>query len=105
MTVSVLVQRRPADYQGPDISDTLIATDAQAMARGRKEIDKNFSDRVLVSGSCPMQPDMQPGKIIAMTDLQTGQYRAMLKNFALTITRQQDGSFTAATNITMEREA
>lgn len=105
MSVSVLVQRLPADYQGSDISDPLIATDAQAMARGRTEIDKNFSDRVIVSGTCPLHTDMQPGKIIAMTDLQTGQYRAMLKTFSLTIDRRADGSFTAVTNISMEREA
>jgi hypothetical protein len=105
MSVSVIVQRLPADFQGADISDPLIATEAQAVERGRMEIERNCSDRVMVSGTCPLQTYMQPGKIIHVTDLQLGEYRAMLRSFALTIDRQADGSFTAVTNIVMEREA
>jgi len=47
---------------------------------------------------------MPPGSILSVTDVQLGQYRAMLKSFAVTIDRQADGSFSAVTNITKERE-
>jgi len=102
--ISIIVQRAPADRQGPDISDPLIATEAQAMARGRAEIDQNSTDRVQSSETCPMLGYMPPGSILSVTDVQLGQYRAMLKSFAVTIDRQADGSFSAVTNITKERE-
>lgn len=103
--ISIIVQRPPADYQGPDISDPLIATEAQAQARGREEIDRSGSDRVIVSGTCPLHSYMRPGSMVLVTDIQLGQYPAMLKSFALTMDRQPDGSFTATTNVTLEREA
>lgn len=103
MTVSVIVQRSPADTQGPDITDPLIATEQQAMERGRVEIERNSTDRVIISGSCPLHSYMQPGQTVQMTDLQTGVYFAMLSSFALTIDRQPDGSHTAVSNITLER--
>ncbi len=105
MSVSVIVERSPADNQGADISDPLISIEAQGRERGRREIDKNSTDRVTVSGTCPLHTYMQPGAIVQMTDLQTGQYRAMLKSFSLSIDRQENGSFSAVTNISMEREA
>lgn len=103
--ISIIVQRTPADFQGPDISDPLIATEDQAMARGRAEIDKNATDRVIVSGTCPLHSYMRPGSIVLVTDMQMGQYRAMLKSFALVMDRQKDGQFAATTNVTLEREA
>lgn len=105
MTVSVIVQRAPADFQGQDITDPLIATDAQAIERGRIEIERKYSDRFTVSGTCPLHTYMQPGKIVQVTDLQKGEYQAILRMFSLTIDRQADGNFTAVTNIVMEREA
>ena len=104
MTVSVTVQRLPADFQGKDVSDPLIATEAQAVERGRMEIERNCSDRMMVSGTCPLHTYMQPGKIVQVTDLQKGEYRALLRMFSLTIDRQGEDSFTAVTNIVMERE-
>lgn len=105
MSVSVVVQRSPGDFQGQDISDPLIATEAQAVERGRNEIESSCSDRMQVSGTCPMQPWMQPGKIVQVTDLQQGEYRAMIRSFSLSIDRQADGTFTARSNIVLEREA
>lgn len=102
--ISVIVRRSPYDFQGADISDPLIASDAQAVARGRAAIDENCSDRVMVSGTCPLQIYMQPGSIVEVTDLQLGSYRAMLHLFSLTIDRQKDGSFTAMSNVVLERE-
>ena len=102
--ISVIVQRNPADFQGPDISDPLIATDAQAVARGTAEVDKLSTDRVDVSGTCSLHSYMEPGSIVLVTDLQLGQYKAMLKMFSLSVTRQPNGTFSASTNVTLERE-
>lgn len=102
--ISIIVQRAPADFQGADISDPLIATEAQAQARGRAEIDKKSTNRVQLSGVCPVRAYMQPGSVSLVSDLQQGQYPAMLRSFSLTIDRQKDGKFKATTNIVQERE-
>lgn len=103
--ISIIVQRAPGDSQGSDVSDKLISTELQAIARGTTEINKTCSDRVIVSGSCPARAYMEPGSICAVTDMQQGQYRAMLRSYSLTLETNGDGSFSAVTDITMEREA
>lgn len=99
--ISIIVQRAPADYQGPDIIDALIVTEAQAQAKGRSQITKHHHDRVRISGTCALQPYMAPGSIILYTDRGGKQHRCLLKSSSLTITRQQ-GGFTATSDITME---
>ena len=103
MTISIIVQRPPADYQGPDISDPLIASTAQAVARGTAEINKKSSNRVEVSGSMPLHPWMQQGKMVMVTELDGNQYMAMIRHCSITIDiNGQDLS--AVTNLILERE-
>ncbi len=99
--ISIVVQQTPADFQGPDIIDPLIVTDAMALSKGGVEISKNHKNRRSISGTCVLQPYMQPGSIVLYTDRQGNQFRALLKRSPLTIDRQKD-SFTATTNIVME---
>lgn len=104
IAISVIVKRRPADYQGDDISDPLIVTEAQARARGRAEIDKYCSNRVMVSGRCIFQHYMEPGKIVQVDDIQRGRYKGMLRSFSLSMDYKAGGKFSATTSIVVERE-
>lgn len=99
----IIVQRAPADFQGPDITDSLIVVPLQALRKGIAEINKTALSKVDVSGTVPLVPYMEPGKVALVTDLEIGQYKAVLKRCPLTIDRQQDGSFTATTSVVLQR--
>lgn len=101
---TVIVQRPPADRQGPDIISPLITSESIAVARGTAEIDLECSNRVLVSGAIPVQAAILPGTVVAVTDLETGAWRGMLRQFAVTIDRSEQG-LTATANVTIERVA
>jgi hypothetical protein len=105
MSISIIVERSPADRQGPDIVNSLIASEAQALQAGRAEIDTNSTDRFTVSGSSPISSYMEPGKIVQISDLQKGTYKSMLRNFSSSLTMQAPGSFSATTSVIVEREA
>jgi len=79
--ISIIVERSPGDNQGPDIVDSLIATEVQAVERGRVEIDKQSTNRMIISGSCPMRSYMEPGKLVQVSDLEQGNYIAMLRSY------------------------
>ena len=101
---SIIVQRSPADRQGPDIISAQIRTEAQAIARGTAEIDQNCSDRLLVSGSIVLQGLIMPGSVVAVTDAEQGQYRGMVLACGYTIDRNRD-TLTATGNVQIERIA
>ena len=103
--ISIIVQQPPGDFEGPQISDPLIVSEAQARAKGRSQILKNHKDRLRISGTCSLQPFMAPGAIVLYTDRQGKQHRCLLRQSALTITRQsveQGGGFSAKSDIVME---
>lgn len=101
--IFITAKRPPANKQGPDITDQLLSSEAQARERGRVEIDANCSNRTIVSGTCVIHSYMQPGKMVQVTDLEKGNYMAMLRSFSLSINRQKD-SFKATTNVILERD-
>ena len=101
--ISVIVQRAPADYQGPDISDPLISTAAQAVAKGTAEINKKSTNRKQLSVSMALQPWMQPGKLVLVTELDGDQYMAMIRHSSMTIDIVNK-ELTAVTNLILERE-
>lgn len=102
--ISIIVERAPADNQGPDIVDTLIATEVQAVERGRIEIDRQCTNRMMISGSCPMRSYMEPGKLVQVSDLEQGNYIAMLRSYAFDI-RIDVNSFSAVTSVVLEKVA
>ena len=102
--ISIIVQRPPADRQGPDIISAQIRTEAQAIARGRQEINENCSDRKIVTGAMPLAALIMPGSVVAVTDAEDGPWRGMVRTCAWTIDRAQ-GSLTAETSIQIERVA
>lgn len=102
--IAVLVQRPPADQQGPDISDNLITSEPVAVERGRNEIDRNSSSREIVTGSGALRAFLQPGSLIEVMDFEAGPWRGMVTGFSLSVTRSET-EFSADTNLTVERLA
>lgn len=100
--ISIIVERSPGDNQGPDIVDSLIASDVQAIERGRIEVDRQCTNRMIVSGSCPMRSYMEPGKLIQVSDLEQGNYVAMLRSYSFDI-RIGAGDFSATTSVVLEK--
>lgn len=102
--IAVIVQRPPADKQGPDISENLITSDPVAIERGRNEIDANCSNRETVTGSGPLQGWIPPGALAEVADMEQAAWRAKVRSCAITLTRG-DNDFTADVNLVMERLA
>lgn len=102
--ISVIVERQPADRQGPDISEPLITSEAVAVERGRNEIDASCSSREIVTGSGPLRGYLQPGKLIEIMDMESGPWRGRITAFSLTLTRGET-DFSADMNLTVERIA
>ncbi|MFA5682759.1 MAG: hypothetical protein WC999_15630 [Hydrogenophaga sp.] len=98
----IIVQRAPGDRQGPDIISAQIRTEAQAIARGTQEINRNCSDRLMVAGAMPLSELLAPGSVVAVTDLEQGVWRGMIRAMAWTIDRTQ-GGLTAETSVQIER--
>lgn len=101
--ISVIVQQQPADFQGPDIVDQMIATQAMALRRGSSAISRDHLDRRRISGTCGLRQYMRPGSIILYTDRAGEQHRCLLLQSPGTINRD-GGSFTATTNLVMEHK-
>ncbi len=97
----VIVERYPGDSQGPDISDQLITTEPVAIARGTAEIDYSCSDRRRITATGPVRDFLAYGDIVEVVDMEEGQYRAMVTDFAVTIDRRK-GSVTAQSSMIIE---
>jgi len=102
--ISVIVQRDPADKQGPEISEFLITSEQVAIERGRNEIDYNSSNREIVTGSGPLKGFIRPGSLVEVADMERSAWRAKVTGCALTLTRG-DADFSADINLTLERIA
>lgn len=100
----IIVQRPPGDRQGPDIISAQIRTAAQAIARATQKINRNCSSRLIVSGAMPLSELIPPGSVVAVTDLEQGVWRGMIRAMAWTINRT-DGGLTAETSVQIERVA
>lgn len=102
--ISVIAERQPADKQGPDISDPLITSSVVAVERGRNEIDKNSSNRELVTAAGPLKGFIRPGRLVEVADSEQAVWRGMVKSCAITISLDGD-EFTADINTETERVA
>ena len=101
--ISVIVERAPADRQGPDITDQLLTADPPARERGRNEIDRNSTNRSLVSLSGPYRGWRQPGELLHYIG-RRGSWVGMVRRSSLTIHRDGD-EFRADMALEIEREA
>jgi len=100
----VTVQRLPADRQGPDISDPLLTTIEAMTQRGRGEVNENAKSKMNVSGAMASSTDdIEPCSVIRVTDLEKGQYSAVVDSFSQ-VFDVKGKSFTASTSITFERD-
>lgn len=102
--MKIEVTRQPADRQGPDIVDAMLTTEQAGVERGRQEIDKHSTNRVIERGNCPQLDYMATGSLVNVTHAR-GSYRGKLKSWAMTIDISQDGrDFSISTAISIERE-
>lgn len=102
--ISVIVERSPADKQGPDISDPLITSVLVAVERGRNAIDSVCSSRESVSSTGPCKGFIRPGSMAEVADSEQLVWRGMVQSCAIVISRS-GGDFTADTNLVTERVA
>lgn len=100
--MKVIVQRRPADRQGPDISSSMLISEPAAVARGTVEIDRNCSGRITVTGNSKLIPWLAPGAVVSVTDRENGEYRARVVSHGVVITRGDEG-ISADSNLVLER--
>lgn len=100
--INVLVQRAPADKQGPDITDNLLTSEAAAVERGRQEIDASCSNRATLSCSGPYRRWLRPGLLVEYQGRRSVR-RGMIRRSALTITRDNE-SFSAQFSLEIEVE-
>lgn len=101
--ISVIVQRGAGDNQGQDISDALISTEEVAIQRGRVEIDRQYTDRVRMSGTTPLISSIKPTAIVGLSDIENGVTNAMVRSFAVSVSVNA-GTISAMANIVIERE-
>ena len=100
--IQITVQRQPADTPGPDITDQLLTSEPAARERGRVEIDKNSTSRVMVTVSGPYRSWLAPGSLVAYHG-RRGSFPALVRRCALTISRDGE-TFSATRSIELERE-
>jgi hypothetical protein len=100
--ISVTVKRGAGDRTGPEIVDSMISSEAQAVQRGRIEIDKQCSNRMIVQCSGPFRVYMRPGALVHVLDAEFGEYIAMLKQYSFDI-KIGKKSYSAITTVNMER--
>lgn len=62
--MNVIVQRSPADMQGPDIVNVLLVTEASGRARGLAEINHNDTPRKNLAGNGPKNMLMYPCRLV-----------------------------------------
>lgn len=60
---SVIVQRKPANRPGDDITEPLLSDNIAKRERGRAEINRNEDDRKIITGSGPKGQFLLPGKL------------------------------------------
>jgi len=100
----ITVQRQPADFQGPDILDELLTTDQAGVARARREIDYNGTDRDLIACQCPAHTYMPTGSLASITESHR-RWPGIIRYWSLTLTVDDSGErFTADTRLTVEKE-
>ena len=100
--MQIIVQRPPADRQGPDISDALLTAPMAARERGRAEIDRESTDRVLVQITGPYLGWLSPGSLVEYRG-RRGSWRGLARRCALTLSRSE-GEFRADHTVELERE-
>ena len=102
--IAVRVQRPPADRQGPDITDNLIVGAPGAIERGRVEIDRNCSSRVIDTRSIVPVDGLWPGMMVLVDDVELGLWRGMLRSVSLACAFADSG-MSSEISVTIEREA
>lgn len=115
MSVTVTLARRPCVIKAdgspgdqcriaPTVSDSLIVSDAVALARAEAILDRNGHKWKTASLSCPLDVNMEPGNLLDVLDSENGRVTGKIVSIANTVAISDDGkSFTADSAITVRR--
>lgn len=87
--IAVLVENPPGGRRGRDVVEPLAVTEQVAAAKGRAELARESSDRMLVSLAAA-GPWCDPGVVVSMTDPEGGARRGMVRGCALRVARTDD---------------
>ena len=101
---AIIVKRGLGDRPGPDISAPLLTSDAVRVARGTAELDKNGTDRVMVSINGGHIGFIAPCTFVQVNDAEYGSYRGVVDQCTETFRRTSLTEFTADTDLVVERE-
>lgn len=103
MAIRIIAQRSPADRSGPDISDPLITSAAVAVERGRNEIDRQCSPRLIDTRTTVLRTDLHPGMLLEVADADGSTWRGQL--MAITHRAQAGDQPVLESVLTIERVA
>ena len=97
-------RRGLGDRPGGDISDPLLTHEQARLDRGRYALDVNCCSRMQVRGSGYYSEDLDPGMLVQVANRQGVQRRGLVDEVEDVLTRTDEQSFTADTNIVIEAE-
>lgn len=90
---------------GDTISNSLILTETVAGSVARALIDREQEDKEIINATCSLTPYLRPSSLVEASDKEFGIYRGKLLKFSLSIQKQKGGSFSAKSNIEIEKVA
>ncbi len=101
--MNITVRRAPADKQGEDIRDELLTSEAVAIARGRREIDSNSTDRQIITCSSPVERYIPTGLLVEVAE-ESGTWRGVSRYWSCTMIFDEN-SCSVEVRTEIEREA
>lgn len=99
---SVIVERAPADKQGPDIVNPLLCDPVAAVEAGRNAIDSACSNRQLFKISGPLRRRIAPGALVRCLT-RRGTAGGMVRRSIITISKDEK-TFQAQISLEIETE-
>lgn len=99
--IRVIVQRPPADIQ-EELIDPMVSNQIVALETGKAIIDREYSNRIIVSLVVPVKQRIVPGKIVEVVDAEIGAYNGMVRSAISSHVRNND-KISIKYNLTIER--
>lgn len=93
------VEECPGCILGDQVTNNLVTDQLVAESLGRAMLDENHKDKRRISGSCSLHEYMKPKSLVQMTDRVHGTYMAKLSKFAIAISIDTRGGFSAKSHI------
>lgn len=99
--IRVIVQRPPGNIS-QELVDPLISNQKVALDTGLAIIDREYSNRIMVSISLPIKVRIIPGQMVEVIDSEIGAYKGMVRKVLSKYTRN-DKEISIKYSLTIER--